>query len=184
MKHAILCFFLLFGLRSLEAEAQYASAAEAEQDVAEVFNYLKYNDQLTSAGQVAYDQMTALRDAGYDMVVNLATVSESGNALEGYLVAEQGISYINIPVVWQSPTINDVQLFFDIMQAAGDRKVFVHCAANMRASAFVYLYRTLVLDVDESEARADMETIWDPAGSDVWNGLIEDATAHFKGQGQ
>jgi len=117
-------------------------------------------------------------------VVNLATVNEAGNALEGYLVAEQGISYVNIPVVWQNPTVEDVQLFFDVMKAAGDRKVFVHCAANMRASAFVYLYRTLVLGVDEATARADMETIWDPAGSDTWNGLIDKATAHFKGQGR
>jgi protein tyrosine phosphatase (PTP) superfamily phosphohydrolase (DUF442 family) len=182
MKHATICFLLLFGLGAMEANAQFASAAEAEEDVSEVFNYLRYNDQLTSAGQIAYDQVPSLKSAGYDMVINLATVSESGNALEGYLVAEQGISYINIPVVWQAPTVDDVQLFFDVMQAARDRKVFVHCAANMRASAFVYLYRTLVLDVDESKARADMETIWDPAGSEAWNGLIEQATAHFKGQ--
>ena len=164
--------------------AQYDSPAAAEEDLSTVFNYLKYDDHLTSAGQVAYDQAAALKGAGYGMVINLATVSEVGNALEGYLVAEQGITYVNIPVAWREPTLDDVELFFDVMRAAGDRKVFVHCAANMRASVFVYLYRTLVRGDDEATARADMETIWDPSGSDQWSALIDTVTSHYARAGR
>ena len=69
--------------------------------------------------------------------------------------------------------MNDVEIFFDVMQANDDRKVFVHCFANMRASAFVYLYRTLVAGVPEEEARGTMHEVWDPGELQQWADLIE-----------
>ena len=64
-------------------------------------------------------------------------------------------------------------MFFDVMRANRDRKVFVHCFANMRASAFVYLYRTLEEGVPEPEARATMNEVWDPDEVQQWANLIE-----------
>jgi len=49
----------------------------------------------------------------------------------------------------------------------------------MRASAFVYLYRTLSEGVSEEEARATMLQVWDPAEQGQWAKLIEDATAEL-----
>jgi len=63
----------------------------------------------------------------------------------------------------------------DVMKANEDRSVFVHCFANMRASAFVYLYRTLRLGELDEVARADMAKIWDPASQTQWQMFIEDA---------
>ena len=68
--------------------------------------------------------------------------------------------------------MSDVEMFFDVMRANEDRKVFVHCFANMRASAFVYLYRTLVGGVPEAEALATMHEVWDPDGTRQWADLI------------
>ena len=128
--------------------------------------------RLGTGGQVAYDQIQSLKDAGYDVVVNLAPASNGANALEGYLATEAGMTYVHIPVSWQEPNMRDLQMFFDVMEANRDRKVFVHCFANMRVSAFVYLYRTLVEGVDEDEARADLEEIWDPGSQQQWKDLI------------
>jgi len=66
-------------------------------------------------------------------------------------------------------------LFFDIMRANEDREVFVHCQANLRASTFVYLYRTLVEGVPEDKARADMEEVWHPEDLPQWASFIETA---------
>ena len=169
----LLLFALALAGILLGSATAYAQSGEAE--LATVYNYQRISDDLASSGQIAYDQIAALKEVGYEVVVNLAPASDGANALEGYLVTEQGLSYIQIPVVWREPSLRDLQLFFDVMEANTDRKVYVHCFANMRASAFVYLYRTLVQGVPEAEARATMNEIWDPMELEQWAGLIEQA---------
>ena len=85
------------------------------------------------------------------------------------------MTYIHIPVDWERPLMSDVRMFFDVMQANQDRKVFVHCFMNMRASAFVYLYRTLVEGASDDEAREDMDEVWAPSEARQWADLIERA---------
>lgn len=70
-------------------------------------------------------------------------------------------------------------MFFDVMEANRDRKVFFHCFANMRASAFVCLYRTLVEGVPDDEALATMNAVWDPAEQQQWADLIEQVKAEY-----
>lgn len=158
---------LVWGL--LAAPAAYAQPAPLET----IRNFQVVDDHLTSAGQIADDQIPLLRDAGYEVVVNLAVADEERNGREGFLVAESGLTYVHIPVEWTAPQVRDVELFFDVMEAHRARKTFVHCFANMRATVFVYLYRTLVEGVPEAEARATMHEIWDPAEQQPWADLIE-----------
>lgn len=164
------------------ALAQDAAAhqAAAETDLATVYNYVKVSETLATSGQIAYDQIESLRDAGYELVVNLAPASAGANELEGFLVVEAGLSYVHIPVDWREPSMRDLEMFYRVMEANKDRKVFVHCFANMRASAFTYLYRTLVAGVDDETALADMHAVWDPMELDQWAGLIKRAQASHK----
>ena len=67
-------------------------------------------------------------------------------------MTQAGMTYIQIPVDWQDPSLRDLELFFDVMEANEDRNVYVHCFANMRVSVFVYLYRTLRQGMSEDEA--------------------------------
>jgi protein tyrosine phosphatase (PTP) superfamily phosphohydrolase (DUF442 family) len=53
------------------------------------------------------------------------------------------MAYVHIPVNFKAPTSQDFRAFCRVMEAFEDRPVFVHCAANMRVSAFVFLYRVL-----------------------------------------
>jgi len=162
-----------------EQEPAQSESEKADADLQTVYNYLKISDNLGTSGQVAYDQIQSIKDAGYDVLINLAVASSGANALEGYLAAEAGLTYVNIPVSWREPDLRDLQMFFDVMEANKDRKVYVHCFANMRVSAFVYLYRTLVEGVSEEEAMADLHDIWDPAESEQWKGLIEQAQQRY-----
>lgn len=140
-------------------------------------NFQQLSERLASAGQIGYEQIPLLKEQGYDVVVNLAVADEERNGREGFLVAEAGLTYIHIPVDWNAPTLADVEVFFDVMEANEGRKVFVHCFANMRASAFVYMYRTLVEGVSEADARATMDQVWDPWELEQWGDLIERAQA-------
>lgn len=144
-------------------------------------NFQQVSATLASAGQIGYEQIPLLKEQGYDVVVNLAVADEERNGREGFLVAEAGLTYVHIPVDWNAPTLADVQVFFDVMEANEGRKVFVHCFANMRASAFVYLYRTLVQGVPEEEARATMSEVWDPWEMDPWAALIRRARETYGG---
>lgn len=138
-------------------------------------NFQQVSETLASSGQIGYEQIPLLEEQGYDVVVNLAVADEERNGREGFLVAEAGLTYVHIPVDWNAPTLADLEMFFDVMEANEGRKVFVHCFANMRASAFVYLYRTLVEGVPEADARATMDEVWDPWELEQWGDLIERA---------
>ncbi len=166
--------WLLIVLMSVFMEPQ-AIAQGTDAELAGARAYLRISERVGTAGQITYDEIEAVKKAGFDIVINLAPADEERNQLEGYLVTEQGMAYIQIPVSWEEPSQRDLQLFFDVMKANKDRNVFVHCFANMRVSAFVYLYRTLLLGEAENVARADLAKIWDPATQPQWVAFIEEA---------
>ncbi len=153
----------------------------AEEDLATIRNFVQISDQLGTAGQVAYDQVASIKAAGYDIVINLAPASAKRNEREGFLVAQEGMTYMQIPVSWAEPSLEDLEQFFAVMKANQDRKVFVHCFANMRASAFTYLYRTLVAGESEDVALADMNKVWDPNDEEQWKAFIARAKENAAG---
>jgi protein tyrosine phosphatase (PTP) superfamily phosphohydrolase (DUF442 family) len=138
-----------------------------------VLNYLPISDRLGTAGQPTVEQFAAIRAAGYQVVINLA-MPNSTNALpnESELVGAQGMAYLHIPVVWESPTAEDFERFLAVMDQNRERKVLVHCALNMRVSCFVYLYRVLRLGTPAEAAWQDVLTIWEPDG--VWQRFVDD----------
>ena len=56
----------------------------------------------------------------------------------------------------------DFNQFVKSVQAVADEKVWIHCAANARVSAFLYRYRCSVLGEDEPTAESDLRKIWRP----------------------
>jgi protein tyrosine phosphatase (PTP) superfamily phosphohydrolase (DUF442 family) len=110
------------------------------------------------------------------VVINLAT----SNALpdEQALVERMGGEYIPIPVIWDAPALADIERFFAAMAAHQGQKLFVHCAANMRVSAFMYLYRTLQEGMDEAEAARDLHRLWTP--NEVWQAFMDRVIAHYR----
>lgn len=138
----------------------------------DIYNFVKLSDSIATAGQPAESQFDAIKAAGYEVVVNLA-LPTSTNALpnEQQLVEAQGMEYVHIPVIWENPTSEDFDQFSNVLNANRNRKVFVHCAMNMRVSAFMYLYRKIYQNADDTEARQDVEKIWSP--NPTWKTFIE-----------
>jgi len=139
-------------------------------------NFLRIDDRLASSGMPQPDDFAALRQAGFDVVINLA-LPTSDNALpnEGELVSAQGMTYVHIPVKFDAPQPADFERFTRVMDACAGQQVFVHCAANMRVSAFVFLHR-LRHGEDRGAVESDLTKIWKPDG--VWrefvNGRLEE----------
>ncbi len=135
-------------------------------------SYLENLPTLGTAGQPTAEQFKAVAEAGYTVVINLA-LSTSDHAIpnEAELVKSLGMTHFHIPVVWEAPTPVDLEIFFKVMQRNRHLKVFVHCALNMRVSAFVYLYRVLCLKENEPTAQADLHRIWQP--NPTWQAFID-----------
>ncbi|HEX6591478.1 MAG TPA: protein tyrosine phosphatase family protein [Moraxellaceae bacterium] len=129
------------------------------------------DDHLCTAAQPSAEQLAQLGQTGVRHVINLALpTSDNAVADEGARLTAQGINYIHLPVVWENPTADKFTLFAQILWAVRDDAVLVHCACNMRASAFVFLYRVLHEAVPVHEAAAVMLAIWQPQG--VWQEFI------------
>jgi uncharacterized protein (TIGR01244 family) len=143
-------------------------------DLDGIFNFLRIDDRIATSGQPTEAQFTALKQAGFDVVINLAPHSAE-NALkdERGTVTALGLRYVHIPVDFKNPTDSDFEQFCAAMKADESHRVLVHCAANMRVSAFMYRYRCQVLGTDPQRAQQDLHRIWTPAG--VWKQFIAPA---------
>ena len=138
----------------------------------DIYNYLPISEHLATAGQPTAEQFATIRQAGFDLVVNLA-LPTSTNALpdERSVVEACGMTYSPIPVIWEHPTAADFEQFQATLASHPDQKIFVHCAMNMRVSAFVYLHRRLK-GVPQPVAAADLAQIWEP--NTTWQQFIDD----------
>ena len=148
-------------------------------NIEDIYKFLKISDSIATAGQPTAEQFLAVKDSGYQAVVNLA-LTKSLNALpdEQAIVEAQGIDYVHIPVIWENPTIEDIKRFFTIMETNADKNVFVHCAANMRVSAFMYLYRLIHEHISEEDTKKDLQQIWVP--NENWQKFIAQVIEHYR----
>jgi len=142
-------------------------------ELATIKNYFEINPRLVTSGMPTAEQLTQIHDAGFDTVINLAMPDQAGAlADEDLLVEELGMKYIPLPVRWQEPKRSDLQEFFDVIdRERSEGRLFVHCSANYRVSAFMYLYRVLREGWDEPAARADLLTVWTP--NEWWQDFID-----------
>ncbi len=139
----------------------------------DIYNYLALNETLSTSGQPDENQFAEIAQAGFQVVINLGvTGSDYALADEAGLVKGLGMAYIHLPVVWTDPQRIDLLSFFALMDAHREKKVYIHCAANMRVSAFVALYRINRLGWSHEAAFTDLQRIWEPNA--VWRAFIHE----------
>jgi uncharacterized protein (TIGR01244 family) len=138
-----------------------------------IYNYLLHSNSLATSGQPSQEQIVEIAKAGFQVVINLG-LTKTDYALEDEagLVKSSGMAYVHIPVLWDAPQKIDLESFFAVMDAHQDKRVYVHCAANMRVSSFLALYRILRLGWDRDRAFRDIYQIWTP--DERWQSFIEE----------
>lgn len=141
--------------------------------IADIHNFLNIDDSLSTSGQPSEDELRALAAEGYETIVNLALHDDPRYSLpdEAGLVEGLGMEYVHIPVRFDGPTEDDLAAFFDTMDRCAGRKLHVHCAANLRVTAFLGLYRAVRQGRSTDEAFEPMRSIWEP--DEVWAAFIE-----------
>ena len=146
----------------------------------DIVNYLPLTSSIATGGQPSEVELESIAQAGFEVVINLGlTGTDYALADEASLVEKLGLRYIHIPVVWEAPTRGDLDQFLEAMAANQDKKVFVHCALNMRVSVFMALYRILRLGWRYERAIEDVYEIWRPDG--VWQTFIRDCLGENSG---
>jgi protein tyrosine phosphatase (PTP) superfamily phosphohydrolase (DUF442 family) len=140
-------------------------------ELSEIRNYIEYSPSFSSAGQPSNEQLELLEAEGFERVAYIAFSNSDGAiADEDAIVKKLGMDYIQVPVTWDAPTKSDFYAFAGAMQREPGKRTLLHCQANFRASAFSLLYRVLYDNVSLADAKADMNTIWQPNA--VWKKLI------------
>ena len=135
-------------------------------------NFLQLDERLATSGMPRPEDFNAIRQSGFDVVINLAMpTSDNAMANEGDLVTRAGLTYIHIPVNFESPQPADFERFAKLMDTLQEQRVFIHCAANMRVSAFIFLHRVLRGGKSRADAERDLKRIWNP--DDVWRRFID-----------
>lgn len=154
--------FKMFGM----AFRKYIPIKSGKDSIEDIFNYINYNEKLSSSGQPSESQLHNIRKKGYDLVINLAPYDFA----EGYLKNEEsivndlGMDYVHIPVDFFDPKQEDFEIFADTMKNSSRKKIWVHCAANARASSFIFRYRCSILGENQEDAIWDLREIWEPVG--------------------
>lgn len=175
LKKTLLKAGLAITLSTLLSTVGHAQGAAAT-PISEILNYREYSPTFASAGQPTREQLQVIRDSGYERVIYIA-FSTVGPAIpeEDQLVKALGMDYLHIPVDFNNPTIRDFNAFADAMRREPDTKTLLHCQINARATAFSFLYRVIYEDVPVAQAKADMNSVWQP--NQVWKDFIFDVLA-------
>lgn len=131
-----------------------------------IYNYRKIPGLYSTSGQPDERQLEQIVSSGFDQIINLAPKSVLENAVvnEAEILEQLGARYTHLPIDFTDPTDADFDRFVELVGDAPADRLWVHCAANMRVSAFTYRYRRDVLGEDEAQARTDLLSIWEPTG--------------------
>jgi protein tyrosine phosphatase (PTP) superfamily phosphohydrolase (DUF442 family) len=145
-----------------------------------IYNFRRVSDKLACAGQPREDQLASLVRDGYTVVINLG-LSEGKYALndEASSVKGLGLSYHHIPVLFDNPRVSELESFITLMKQHAGEKVFVHCAANYRASVFTGLYLFATDKLDEGGMLEFIEELWQP--DPAWQLFIEESVEFLGG---
>lgn len=143
-----------------------------EHGLHDIYQYRQAAPDLATSGQPRDEQLANIAAANYEVVINLALHGDPRYSLENEAarVTALGMEYVHIPVQFAAPTQADLLKFFDAMDTHADRRIWLHCAANMRVTAFLGLYRRIREAWPEDQAFALMNTVWKP--DEVWSAFI------------
>lgn len=144
--------------------------------LASIYNARVITPELATSGQPDESELAAIAAAGYALVINLGLHdAEYALADEAGSVRALGMDYAHIPVAFNAPAPQDLRRYFEVMDAHPGRRIWVHCAANKRASVFVGLWLHLRRGLPLDAAFAVQRDIWQPDAT--WARFMVDALA-------
>jgi hypothetical protein len=141
-----------------------------ENSLSDLKNYQVNSPKMVSSGLPNQTQFEALKKIGVTKVIDLIP-GDRGE--EADLMKSLDLSYYNVQVDWENPTIENFQDYVLSMQQSkgSEGMTLTHCRLNWRGAVFTYLYRVTVLKESAALAKQDMLAIWQP--NEVWQDFID-----------
>jgi protein tyrosine phosphatase (PTP) superfamily phosphohydrolase (DUF442 family) len=127
---------------------------------ADIYNWLRIDDYITTSGMLNDSNIQHLADIGVGHIVDLSMSDDLAEKVAS--VIAKGMDYIHILVQYDNPTEENFEEFCGVLETLKGEKIHLHDRFNFRASAFLYRYHRDVLGWDEPKARELLEIIWDP----------------------
>jgi protein tyrosine phosphatase (PTP) superfamily phosphohydrolase (DUF442 family) len=119
----------------------------------DTFKYVEVSPLLGAGGQPTDEGFRGIAAKGYQAVINLRLDTEKYDAAaEEKLVSSLGMKYFKIPLSGRSPEEEKAVEFLKVMDELKGQKVFIHCAAGVRAGSFILIDLVLKEGMDQSKA--------------------------------
>lgn len=136
-------------------------------------SFIEIDDHLACGSQPNAEDLQALALQGTEVVVNLG-LSGTAYALtdEAQIVAANGMVYYHLPVDFEHPDAKQLHQFSALLKQHPGQKIFVHCAANKRASVFTALHGQRHWGWDARRADHLIQQCWQP--TPAWQALIDE----------
>jgi len=105
-----------------------ADAQVVRENVPGIRNFAKVESTVACAGAITADAIPAIKQMGYNAIVNLRLASEEGANVPEHTVAAlaAGIAYYHIPFSGANPDPAAVDQFLNVMTTPGVAPAFVH----------------------------------------------------------
>lgn len=128
-------------------------------------NYYQYNNFLASGAQPSPEDISNLKELGFDVIVNISPAS-TRNALkdEATVVEQHKMDYVHFPVDCSNLRPTHFTTFKGILSGFENKKVFVHCGGNIKSSNLIHMYHVLEKGADEAESYLTLKKIQTPEG--------------------
>ncbi len=137
-----------------------------------ILNCIKINELIVTSGQPKVEEFEIIAKDGFEVVINLSMYKTSNSIEnENKIVTDLNMSYFHIPVNFENPTLSDLKLFLNILQALGANKVWIHCSKNYRVSAFMYVYHKYILKTSFEQIDLSIFEIWNPSAK--WQEIMK-----------
>jgi protein tyrosine phosphatase (PTP) superfamily phosphohydrolase (DUF442 family) len=148
--------------------------------IEEIKNFARVSQSLATAGQPTDEQIEELKESGFQAVINLGLLNQPYSLNnEKEKVEAMGMQYVHIPIAFESPNEDQFSQFLKAMDYFQGKQVFLHCAANYRASSFAYLHGRLKKGWDKGKAEEFIRKIWEP--NPTWRSYLETIMAKMNG---
>lgn len=174
MKHTLPSLLVVLAAASFNVHAQPPSGI-----LDSLENYQVNSPTMISSGLPTEAQFIALKALGVNKVIDLIPGDRSDEAT---LMRSLGLTYHNVQVAWEHPTLNNFQQYVGYMQSnpTDTGITLTHCKLNWRGAVFTYLYRVTQLGHSHKEAKQDLLAIWQP--DETWQGFIDQVLTHYQGK--
>ena len=162
----------------LATHAGYSNASESalSSPLYDLKNYHIDTPNMVSSGMPNQGHFETLKNMGVTKVIDLLPGDRKE---ESSLMKELNLTYYNIQVEWENPTLKNFREYILTMKQFNKSEgiTLTHCRLNWRGAVFTYLYRVTQLKESEESAKQDMLAIWVP--NEIWQGFIDEVMSRY-----